>query len=248
MAILSARSLVALLFFAVLFRGKYWRKPNKHTWISGIALMLTQTLFISANKMTTATNAIFLQYVAPIFVILLNRALYKIEPTRREIIALITALAGFALFFAGDLESGGMIGNILAVLAGFTFAVVFLMNHRPYCQIPTSLMIGQAGSFLIGLPFLTSIDIPTVTQIGALLFLGVFQLGMGYALFGAGIRRTKPLNATLITMAEPLASPVWVFLALGERPGTLALIGAAIVLFAIVWLNVGRIRVREKPR
>jgi drug/metabolite transporter (DMT)-like permease len=74
---------------------------------------------------------------------------------------------------------------------------------------------------------------------------GIFQLGLAYLLFSFGIRTTKPLSANLLAMLEPIANPIWVFLVVGEVPGPLALVGGLIVLAAVTYINVSRIKTAE---
>ncbi len=248
LAIASARSLLASLVFIIYFGKRLFVRPNLVTLISGLALALTQTLFVTANKMTTATNAIMLQYTAPVFVVLINTAIYKIRPQRRELLALFGTMAGVVLFFVDKIEGGGLAGNLIAVFTGLTFATVFVLNSRPNCQVPTALMLGQLGTFLIGLPQLLMLDQSLLEQkaVLSILILGIFQLGVAYIIFQAGIRRTTPLNASLLSVVEPLMNPVWVFLALGEKPGSLALAGAVIIISAVLSLNIrGRKKLEE---
>jgi drug/metabolite transporter (DMT)-like permease len=247
MAIASCRSLLTTLVFIAYFRGRLWQRPNRLTCLSGLSIILTQSLFIVANKLTTAANAIVLQYTVPVFIILIGAIAYRQRPTRRELLAMIGAFGGIVLFFFDNLSPGNQIGNGLAIFTGLTFAGVFVLNNRSDCQVPTALLIGQAGTFLVGLPFWGTIRDVTAEQIGAIVLLGVFQLGLSYILFQYGIRRTKPFNASLLAMIEPIMNPVWVFLVIGEKPGLLALIGAVIVIGAIVYLNVGKMRQAQLP-
>lgn len=243
MAIASVRSFFAALVFLAFFRRSILVRPNRLTWISGLALVLTQSLFVVANKLTTATNAIMLQYTSPIFIVLLGMAFFHYRPVRREILAMLWAFAGIFLFFFDNLTPGNQIGNALAVFTGLTFAAVFVLNNRPECQGPTALFIGQVGTFLAGLPFVGSIGAGvTPLQVLSILLLGVFQLGLSYILFSKGIRRTAPLNASLLSMVEPILNPVWVFLFLGEKPGLMAVIGALTIIAAMLYLNVGKLK------
>lgn len=241
LAIASLRSLIAALVFVFAFGRSLLKRPNRLTFISGMALVLTQTLFVVANKLTTATNAIMLQYTSPAFIMILGMLFYHYRPKRREVIAMIWAFAGIALFFFGKLSPGNLIGNALAVFTGLTFAVVFILNGRPECQASLALFIGQVGTFLVGLPMVFLLDPADIKPLPVLsiIVLGLFQLGLSYFLFNRGIVRTAPLNASLLAMVEPLMSPVWVFLFLGEVPAAIAVVGAAVVISAMLYLNLG---------
>lgn len=238
MAIASGRSFFAAGVFLLAYRGRLLRRPNWTTLLSGLALMLTQAGFVVANKLTTAANAIMLQYISPFVIVLLGAWLYREKATRREITALLVASVGIALFFVDDLAPGNMTGNILALGTGVTFAVVFLLNNRSECDTPVALFLGQVLTFLVGLPFLFRTEILDFHSVWALPVLGIFQLGLAYLLFGIGIQKTKPLTASLLAMVEPIANPVWVLLFVGEQPGIKAIAGAAVILSAVFYLNL----------
>ncbi len=242
LAITSTRSFLATLIFLVAYRQRLFRKPNRLTWISGIAVILTQTGFVIANKLTTATNAIMLQYVSPLFIVLLGALFFHYRPARREVVTLLIAIFGIVLFFFDDISPGNQIGNLLALFTGLTFSIVILLNSRSECDTPVALFIGQFGTFLLGLPFVFTVRDWDVLPVVSIFLLGIFQLGLAYLCFSAGIKKTKPLNANLLAMIEPIMNPVWVFLFLGEKPGLPALTGAVIVIAAVTYLNSGKLK------
>lgn len=242
LAISSLRSLLAALVFLVVFRGKLFTRPNRITWLSGLALIATQSGYVVANKLTTATNAIMLQYTSPFFILILGALIFHYRPARREILTMVFATAGIVLFFFDQISPGNMLGNVLALCTGFTFAGVFILNNRPECNTRTALFIGQVGTFLIGLPFVFTVQKIESSAVIAIVLLGLFQLGVAYVLFSIGVVRTKPLNASLLAMIEPIMNPVWVFLVIGEKPGLFALIGTLVVVGSLIFLNVGQLK------
>ena len=246
MLIAAGRSFLTALVLLAYFRGRLLVRLNWITLLSGLSLMLTQSLFIAANKMTTAANAIMLQYTMPVFIIMISAALYQIRPSRREVLAMIWAMAGIVLFFIDDLAPGNLLGNILAILSGVTFAFFYVLNTRPTCHVPQATFLGQVLTLFAGLPFLGLIEPETITPsaIAALGVLGFFQLGLAFIIFQYGIKRTSPLNASLISMAEPIMNPVWVFLVLGEAPGLLALIGTVVVISGVLYMNLGSMKIK----
>ena len=244
MAIAAGRSLLTTLVFLAYFRRRLLGRLTWQTILSGVALALTQSLFVVANKLTTAANAIMLQYTMPIFIIIISAAFYKIRPTRREVLAMIWAMAGIILFFIDDLQPGNLTGNILSILSGITFALFYVLNTRPACHVPQAMFLGQIGTTLAGLPILLGLDSTalTATPLAAIAILGIFQLGLAFIIFQYGIKRTSPLNASLISMAEPIMNPVWVFLVLGEKPGLLAIAGTVVVITAILYMNFEKLK------
>lgn len=245
MAIASGRGLLVAVIMLIYYRRRLNVRLNLTTWLSGLALVATQSLFVIANKLTTAANAIMLQYSAPIFIIIIGLILYRTRPARRDVLIMIWALAGIILFFFDDLSMGHQLGNGLALVTGLTFAAVFVFNSRPDCHVPAALLIGQFGTFLAGLPWLLTLPREQIQPmpVFALVLLGLFQHGLGYILFQYGIRLTPPLNASLLSMVEPIMNPVWVFLLLQEIPGRMALVGALIVISAVLYLNLRPVRV-----
>lgn len=230
----SLRSLLALLFFVVIRRG-IRIKVNKTILLAAVCLMLTNLLYVMANKMTTAANAIVLQYLSPIFVLVFACIQQKKLPSWKQVAVVLVAFGGMVLFFLDQLDPGRLAGNLLAIGAGLCFAGVFFLNAREEASSDDSSMLAFGMSFLVGLPFYGSgsheITLPAVL---AILALGLVQVGFAYYLFGKGCKLTTPVNASLIGLIEAVLNPVWVLLALGERPGPWALAGGGLILGAVV--------------
>jgi drug/metabolite transporter (DMT)-like permease len=236
MTIVGMRAVFAAAIMAI-----YMKRPHitfsPSVILGGICMSGTTILFVFANKLTTAANAIVLQYTAPIFIIVLSAILFKKRPKWLDICAVLAVFAGIALFFFDQLKGSAMLGNILACLAGLTFAGVFLVNQMPNAHPEESILLGHIINVVVALPFiLTHITFEPIAWVSISL-LGVFQLGLAYVLFSIGIKITPPVSASLIASLEPLLNPVWVFLFYGEKPGVWALIGGAVVLVSIVLYN-----------
>ena len=236
-AINGARSLVAFLFFCI-YRKGIKIKVNRHILLAAFCLTMTNLLFVIANKMTTAANAIVIQYMAPIYVLIWDCIYRKTAPKKKQCLIVLMAFAGMVLFFLDKLEGGQMLGNLVALASGVTFSGVYFVNSLPEASSDDSSMIAFFLSFLISIPFLGDVRMMDGTAIAALLILGVFQVGLPYVLFAKGTKLTSPVSASLIGLLEAILNPVWVFLFYGEQPGRYALAGAAIILLA-VGMNVG---------
>ncbi|MCI6005771.1 MAG: DMT family transporter [Blautia sp.] len=236
-AINGARSLIALIFFCI-YRKTVKVKVNRWILAAAICLVLTNLLYVLANKMTTAANAIVLQYTAPVFVLIWDCIYRKKKPAGRQCIVVLMAFAGMVLFFFDQLDGGQMLGNIIAIAAGLSFSGVFFINSLPKASSKDSSMIAFFLSFLISIPFLGEVGKMNGTAVAALLVLGVFQVGLAYVLFDKGAKLTSPVSASLIGLLEAVLNPVWVFLFYGEKVGKFALIGAGIILAAVVWNTI----------
>jgi drug/metabolite transporter (DMT)-like permease len=247
MSILAGRSLLAACVFAVYLRDLRFR-PSRVQIVGAAAFLATQVLFITATKMTTAANAIFLQYTAPVTVIPLSVLWLGERPTRADWVALIAILAGLGFFFGDDLSLDGRVGNILAIVSGVTMAVMTVCmrragmeteNHRAPAQ--TILMSHVTGA-LIGMPSLTR-EAFTLPNLGIIAFLGLFQIGLAFLLYSSAVRHVHALETTLIVTLEPILNPLWVFLVIGEMPGPMALLGGALVIGAVTyrsWISARR--------
>ncbi len=232
LAIAGARSLVAA---AVMLA--YIRKP-RFTWsgaqIGGaLAYAGTVILFVTANKWTTAANAILLQYTAPVYTAILGSWFLKEKTPFMDWITIGVVLGAMGLFFMDRLSMGGMAGNICAILSGICFSATALFLRCQKDDSPLeSLIIGNLVTAAIGLPFL-AYSASGLSNWGILLVLGVFQLGIPYILYAEAIRHVDALEAILIPVIEPVLNPAWVFLAMGEVPGPWAVLGGTLILLSI---------------
>ena len=199
----------------------------------------TVILFVFATRMTTAANAIFLQYTAPIYVALIGRWYLSERASRIDWLVIAVALLGIALFFMDRLTTAGMWGNIIALGSGLCFASVALFLRKEKAGSPVaSIVLGNILVALVGLPFM--LQAPSLGEGGLwrLVLLGTVQLGLPYVLYATAIKQVTALEATLIPLLEPVLNPLWVMLALGERPGPWAIVGGFLVLAAVLGRGV----------
>lgn len=243
LSIACVRGIIASITI-FLFRKKSKLTLNSSTILASISLLLTTTLFMSANKMTTSANAIVLQYTSPIFILILSVIFLKYKPKFVDYIAISLTLVGISLFFIDQLETGRWLGDLVALLSGLAFAGVFFANRLPKANPMDASLIGNMMSLLL-FPFLmfdqNFLSFKT-TDLIVIVLLGVFQLGIPYILFSLGIKRTEAIKSSIISTIEPILNPIWVFLFLNELPGILSMIGGLIVLATILWYNTRKTR------
>lgn len=241
MSINSARNIVALMVV-----GGYLaisrHRPRFNRWIAlgMVSVCGTNVLFSLANKLTTAANTIVLQFTAPIFVILLGILFWKKRPEKLDIAACVLVLLGVVCFFVESLEAGGMLGNVLALISGLTYAGVFLLNDLPDADPISSVFWGDTLSVVLGFPFLMQETEFTATAITSVIILGAFQVGLAYVLMCIGLRTTPAVTASLISGIEPVLNPILVAVFYHETIGPLSLVGAVIVVLSVVAYNVIR--------
>ena len=235
-AINGSRSLIAFGCFCI-YRKSVKMKINRTIVLAALSLVLTNILYVAANKLTTAANAIVLQYTAPIFVLLWDCIYRKQLPKKRQCLIVAMAFGGMILFFCDQLEGGYLLGNILAILAGLCFSGVFFINSLPESSSEDSSMLAFVIATVVSIPFLGEVRGLDAKGWVALLILGIFQLALAYVIFAKGSKLTSPVSASLIGLLEAILNPLWVFLAFQETIGKFALAGALVILTAVV-LNV----------
>lgn len=234
-AIAGARSLTGAALIGIVFRHEL-RFTGSFDQIGGaVAYAGTVVLFVIANKLTTAANAILLQYTAPVYVALFSPWFLGERADRRDWLILLVMMSGMILFFLDNLTVGGYWGNILSLISGLCFAwlTLFLRRQRNGSALP-SLLLGNLLAGVIGLPFMFQ-SLPDLSSGIGLLLLGVVQLGLPYILYALALRQVRAIEAILIPMIEPVLNPVWVFLLLGEKPSPWAIVGGAIILGAVIF-------------
>lgn len=243
-AVNAGRSLLAALTVAI-FTYRKGLRLDRFTLLTSFLYAGTLTCFVYANKNTTAANAIFLQYTAPIYILILSPFILKEKFRVADLVTVIICLAGMSFFFLepqnaeNKLAENVFIGNIAALASGIFFGLyfVFLRHPRSLSKNPAlSVFYGNLIIVLLMIPFLLNEPPqPNATDILAVSFLGVFQIGIAYILFTKGISEgVRSLDASIIGFVEPLLNPVWVFLFVGERPSLWALIGGAIIISAVI--------------
>ena len=242
-AINGARTAIALIVIgAYLIIVKHPLRLNRWILLGAVSVFATNLLFSIANKMTTAANAIVLQFTVPIFVMLFSLLFFKRKPTKLDLIACIVVFGGIVFFFADSLSMGGGLGNAIALLSGVTYAGVFMMNDMPHSDAISSVFWGDVLSAVVGLPFLVRETDFSFVPILSILILGIFQVALAYILLTIGLRTTPPVTASLVSGIEPIMNPILVALFYGETMGTFAVIGAVIVILGVVIYNVLKTR------
>ncbi|MBK7499127.1 MAG: EamA family transporter [Ignavibacteriales bacterium] len=227
------RCAIAAVVFALMFRKRIL-KLNSLALLNSFAYAAVLILFVIATKTTTAANAIFLQSTAPIYVLIFEPLLTKTKWERINIITIVVCFLGMILFFMGDLTPGDIKGNIAALLAGVAFAAFFLgmkKNEPQYGE--SSIFYGNVIVALICIPFITDMNTISIQDFAMVSFLGVFQIAFAYALFSYGLKRIIAVEASIISMFEPVLNPIWVFIGYGEVPSFYAIIGGIIIMTAI---------------
>lgn len=237
-------------FIAAVFLLAVGGRSLRFTWSplqlgTAVAYAGCTVLFAAANKLTTAANAILLQYTAPVWVALFGAWLLGERATRADWLTIVVVFAGMGIFLYDGLRLHDLAGIVVSIASGVCFAAMIVLLRRQKEGSPIeSVILGNALGFLVGLPWIW--DAPRLAPGGmvALLLLGTVQLGVAYLLYVRAIKHVTALEAVLIPVVEPILNPIWVMLVIGEKPTGLALAGGALVVGAVTWRALASIRGR----
>jgi drug/metabolite transporter (DMT)-like permease len=233
----GSRSLIAAMFLVAIVRGRPDFRGGLGFWAAAAANATTMLLFVVATRLTTAANAVLLQYTAPVWVVLLGWILYREKVLRIDLAVVGIVMAGMALFFAESLSLNAgpqaTLGDMLAVVSGITFGMQALLIRRQRKGSPVSVIL--AGNLLVFLLTLPSLIGETFrwSDLLPLMLLGVFQIGVAYLLFSYAVKHLTALELILVPILEPLLNPLWVFLVRGEAPSTSAIAGGGVILVTV---------------
>lgn len=244
LAINGARSLISVMVLAVYLKlVKHKLVVNKSVLFGAVCMTGTTSLFCAANKLTTAANAIVLQFTAPIFVIFLMWLLKKEKPKKIDILACVVVFCGIICFFVDGLLVGNMLGNFIAVLSGVCYAGVFMMNSFEKSDAISSVFLGHGLSALTGIGFVFRETDFSGQAITGIVLLGVFQMAVAYIFMSKGLEQVSAITASLTTAIEPILNPLLVALFWGEMVSPLSLVGAVIVVIGVIGYNLIKIKV-----
>lgn len=237
MAIASSRGIISAIVVWL-----YLKKPNftfsKPQVIGAFSYAMMVTGFIVANKLTTATNAVVLQFTAPIWIVILGVWILKEKASWYDIVSIFIVSAGMILFFIDDVGGGTLAGNIVAIFSGLALAgsTIGMRMQKEGSPVETTLL-GHIITVIIGLPFLFSVNF-TITNIIGILLLGIFQLGIAYILYATAVKYLTALEVILIMFLEPILNPIWVMLIHGETPSKFSLIGGTIIIVTVALRSI----------
>ena len=232
LTIVFYRSLFASLFFLFFARPARWTfRPSLLVSVASYTAAIS--FFVSANKLTTAANAIILQYTAPIFVYIFVRLLFKEPILRANLATLLAGMAGVVVIFIGSAGEPDAPGVAAAVVSGLLFAV-FMTNLRFLTGLHPGYLtwVNNLACWLALLPLAPSFSLSS-EQAVALAVMGVVQLGLPYFFFSKGLETISLQEASLIVLIEPVLNPIWVGLVSGEVPSVATVIGGGIILLSL---------------
>jgi DME family drug/metabolite transporter len=218
-------------------RGFSWRSA-----VVGIAYAATLILFVTATKLTTAANTIFLQSTSPVYILLLGPWLLQERFDRRDIPVLLAVGVGLSLFFLGadapsNTAPNPFQGNIIALGSGVAWGLTILglrwMSKE--ASSTSAVIVGNMFAFLACLPMALPLTDVSALDVSMILYLGIFQIGLAYLFLTRAMKQLPAMEASLLLMIEPALNPVVAWLVHGEVPSLLAIIGGVIITGATLY-------------
>ena len=234
LVIAAVRNLLTFLYLAA-YRRSMKFSLKKDVVIGALIAYLTQTAFTYANKYTSAANAIVLQYTNPVFVVLISWLFLHQKVKLRDIVLSLIMIGGTALFFLDDLSAGQLLGNVCGLISGVGMACSILYACNNPADLEEYTMLNSLISVVVGIP--AAIQHPPqfdVASLIAVFFLGVVASGIATVLMAKSAPHLASVEVSMLLMLDPILNPVWVALAIGEIPGSLALIGMVIVIGCVI--------------
>ncbi len=225
-------------FFACLFFTFFVRRSASLPAAPLLASMATYTAaistFVTANKITSAANAIALQYTAPLFVFIIVRFFFREKIARHNWLMLLCGLAGIGVICAGSIGQPDAAGVMVALSSGILFSFYMAsMRFLGRVNPGTLTFLNNLACCLILLPFVWNQLALSLTEGWTVAAMGVFQLGIPYWLFAKGLQKIPLQEASLIVLIEPVLNPLWVALAVGEVPSTATIVGASLIVASL---------------
>ena len=239
MTINGIRSIFAALVMLVYIKKIGHRFVlNKTVFFGALCNTVMNGTFVIATKITSAANAIVLQFTMPIFIIVFTMIFFKKRPKTSETVTCLIVFSGIVCFFFDSLTRAGMLGNILAIVSGAAYAGVFMQKRIPGSDFESSAVIGQLLSVVISIPFWFQESTFTFTDAWAIVVLGVVQMGFAYILLAKGLEHVSPITASITSTIEPILNPAIVALFYGESMGMFSKLGAGIVICSVAVYNI----------
>ena len=236
----------SMVIAAYLYFSGHKVKINKTVLLGALCVGSMMLCYVASIKLTSAANAIVLEYTAPIFVIILEAFLFHREIRKIDIIICQLVFLGIGIVMIDGLGKGHVAGDLIALASGVFYALTIMLNEFENGDSLSSVLLGHILMAIIGLPFIfreTDFSASTLLLVAAL---GLFQAGAGYTLLSVGLKYADPISASLIASIEPVLNPVLVSLFYHEHMGINTIIGGLIVIVSIVVYNVITLKKEKK--
>ena len=242
-------SLVALLYIIIKFKGKT-PQAFKNIGMGGIVLAFilafSNVFFVFGMSNTTVANAVFIMSTGPLWAAVASYFFLKKIVGKKTLIAITGSMIGIGIMFSQGFQSTNILGNIIILGVPISFAIqLTLINRSSEIDFMPATFIAGIIVCLLGVIFISDHTISN-HDLFLVLFMGAFQVGIGFLLITVGSRYIPPHRAALYILLEPILAPIWAWLGVGEVPPTIELIGGLVVFSFVTWRLVDQFREVEK--
>ena len=242
-------SLVALTYILIKFKKQ---TPQAFIKIgpSGLLLVLILTLsnifFVFGMSNTSVANAVFIMSTGPLWAAVASYFYLKKIIGTKTIIAILGSMFGIMIMFSQGLDSSRGLGNMIILGVPICFAAqLTIINKKSNIDFMPSTFLAGILIIVIGLFFIEEHTISS-RDLFIVLFMGAFQVGLGFLLITVGSRYIPPHRAALYVLLEPILAPIWAWIGIGEKPPIIELVGGLIVFSFVAWRLIDQFIGKEK--
>ena len=242
-------SLVALIYILIKFKKQ---TPQAFIQIgsSGLLLVLILTLsnifFVFGMSNTSVANAVFIMSTGPLWAAVASYFYLKKIIGTKTIIAILGSMIGIMIMFSQGLDSSRGLGNMIILGVPICFAAqLTIINKKSNIDFMPSTFLAGILIIVIGLFFIEEHTISS-RDLFIVLFMGAFQVGLGFLLITVGSRYIPPHRAALYVLLEPILAPTWAWIGIGEKPPIIELVGGLIVFSFVAWRLIDQFIEKEK--
>ncbi len=229
---------------ATLFRDMGWAGIGV-----GLCFATASTAFIVALSHTTVANILLMQAGSPLFAALLMFLLFRERVSANTWVAIGAVMVGVTVMVSDSLDGTvSPLGDGLAVLIALAFALATVLTRRnAHVRMMPAVCLGTLITLVVGFVFAGSLRVSAADAAWLFVF-GALNLALGMMFFVTGVRLLPAAVSALISTAEPVLGPVWVWLVHGEVPVGRTLVGGAIVITALLTHLGWQMRQTRQPR
>ena len=222
------------VFLALFYRSRLFaivRAMGRTGILATGVFALSTVLFVSSITLTNAANTLFMMATAPLWAGLISWLVLGERIARRTWIAIVCALAGIVVIFAGGIGGGTLLGDVIGLGAALSLAAqLTIARHARAINLVPALAAGMLlDALLVGVTFASPLAVQA-TDIAWLAILGVIVLPIAFGLLTLAPRHIPSPEVSLIMQLEAILGPIWVWIGVGEVPPAATFIGGAIVL------------------
>ncbi len=242
-------SLVALIYILIKFKGKTpqaFKNIGTKGIILAFVLALSNIFFVFGMSNTSVANAVFIMSTGPLWAAVASYFFLKKIVSKKTLIAILGSMIGIGIMFSQGFQSTNVLGNIIILGVPISFAVqLTIINKSSEIDFMPATFLAGIIVCLLGVIYINDHTISN-HDLFLVLYMGAFQVGIGFLLITIGSRYIPPHRAALYILLEPVLAPVWAWLGVGEVPPTIELIGGLVVFSFVTWRLVDQFKEVEK--